>query len=174
MKRVTSAILLTLFLYNIIGYYFSYSILHSENSAQMTIALQNSSSLEKLRIKKSELKTAIFSKDEKEISYNGETYDVKDISVEGDYLVLQCLHDKQEEVLITNLDKQTQNNLDTKSSPTNNGPEKSGQKNIVKDYFFTSKDVIFYNIAQDVIFKEPKDLISAFVVSLSVPPPQQV
>jgi hypothetical protein len=171
MKRIASAILLSLFLYNIVGYYFSYSVLNWENSSQMSLNIKSSNNLETLQIKKSELNNVIFS--DNEMSYQGEIYDVKKISSNGDYILVQCLHDKKEETLFADLDKQIQNNLDAKSSSTDH-QGKSGQKNIVKDYFFSVDGISFYNASHHAIFKAVDPLIHSFVASLSTPPPRQV
>ena len=172
MKRIASAILLLLFLYNIIGYYASYSVLQWENSSQMNLSLKTTDHLQTLRVHRSELKSIVFNNDEKEMTYKGEIYDTKNISVDGDYIVFHCLKDNKEKTLLDDLNLNVGNNIDTKSSGKDS-PEKSGQQNIIKDYFISAEGITFYNHSQAALFKSPPVLFSTFVVSLSVPPPQQ-
>src|ERR1039458_6854017 len=103
--------------------------------------VQNKKNLLTIRIHKSEIKNIVFTDDEKEMSYNGEMYDIKDKSQDGDYIVFHCLNDKKEETLIADLDKHIQNNIDTKSSSERK--QNTVSKNILKDYFLSRKqDVI--------------------------------
>jgi hypothetical protein len=172
MKRVASIILLSLFLYTSIGYYFAFSILNWQNNTQMSLVIKKSNSFETLRIHKSELKNIVFKNNGKEILYSGDMYDVKNKAMDGDYSVFYCKKDNKEKKLLANLNDHIHNNIDTKSSSEKNHPEKSGQKNILKDYLLHKKGMTYYTFSNEVIFNLPNTLNSLFIEPLSTPPPK--
>lgn len=174
MKRAASAILLSLFLYNIVGYYFAFTVSDLQNRSEMSLNVKNSKHLETLRIHRSDLNNALFDPDKKEILYKGEMYDVKSQNVDGEYIVFHCINDSKEKNLLANLNDNTKNNIDTKSSSSGNHPDKSGQKNITKDYFCNAEVITFFNYSVNTFFRSPDTLVGTFVVSLSPPPPDQV
>jgi hypothetical protein len=139
-KRIATALLLSVFLYNIIGYYFAFSVLDMENRSQMSAFVQNEKDFQTIRIHKSEIKNIVFTDDEKEISYNGEMYDVKSESQEGDYIVFHCLNDTRETSLLAHLDDQVKNNMDTRSSSEKK--QNNSSKNPVKDLFCMKHNIL--------------------------------
>ena len=142
-----------------------------ENKFEMSRLVQNENNLQTIRIHKSEIKNIVFTDEEKEMSFKGEMYDIKDKSVDGDYIVFHCMNDKKEEALLSDLDKQVQNNIDTKSSSEKK--QNMVSKNILKDYFISKKQNIIL-LSDKIIFASvicyPASDIS---LSLSVPPPKQ-
>jgi hypothetical protein len=174
MKRIASALLLSLFIYNVAGYYFVFFVLNWQNNSEMTQVVSSSISLKTLRINKSELKNIVFKNGEKEIEYKGEMYDVKDQRVDGDAIVFHCLKDRKEKSLLANLDHNIRNNIDLRSSSNEKHPEKSAQKNMLKDYLFNMKEVTYYNSSQEIIFIPSDRLIGTYIVRLSAPPPKDI
>ena len=134
--------------------------------------VQNKKNLLTIRIHKSEIKNIVFTDDEKEMSYNGEMYDIKDKSQDGDYIVFHCLNDKKEETLIADLDKHIQNNIDTKSSSERK--QNTVSKNILKDYFLSRKQDVILQSDKIIFASVVCHLPSAILLSLSIPPPEQV
>lgn len=91
-------------------------------------------SLQKIRIHTSEIKNIIFKDGGDEFSLNGEMYDVKYKSVDGNYIIFYCMLDKKETKLLAGLDNCIKNN----SEPVP-GNKQSDSKNPVKDLFFSGK-----------------------------------
>lgn len=168
-KRIASALILSLFLYNIIGYYFSFSVLDLENRYEMSRLVQNEKNLQTIRIHKSEIKNLIFTDNEKEMSYNGEMYDIKDKSQDGDYIVFHCMNDKNETEMMATLDKNIQNNIDTKSSSEKK--QNSISKNILKDYFASDRQTFFLSSVKVCFPSDCDHLPLAVTISLFSPPP---
>ncbi len=141
MKRVASVLLLSIFLYNAIGYCFFFFLQEYENNRQAAFLIQSQKNLETLYVQRSELKNVAFSTDKKEISYDGEMYDVRDYSFSGNYIVFHCMDDKKETSSLAYLDTQVKNNTDSKSS----SGEKQHKvlKNVIKDYFPARKRSFF-------------------------------
>jgi hypothetical protein len=169
MKRAASIFLLSLFLYNVIGYYFAFSFLNWKNTSQMSLIVQKSNSFETLRIHKSELKNIVFKDGGKEISYKDEMYDVKDKVIDGDYIVFQCIKDSKEKNLLADLDKNIQNNIDAKSS---SGKKKSNPtKILLNDYCVNTNRSFLSRPFENAIFKNFDQHMVSFVKSIASPPP---
>src|ERR1035437_7025172 len=169
-RRTVSLLLLSIFLYNIIGYYFSFSVLDLQNRYEMSRLVRNEKNLQTIRIHQSEIKNIVFGEDEKEMSYNGEMYDIKDRSQDGDCMVFHCMNDKNETKLLTNLDKHIQNNIDTKSSSEKK--QNSFSKNPIKDLFCMKQNVLVSDFS---FFAFPTVNCKLQTVNLPFlsPPPQQ-
>ena len=170
MKQIASILLLFLFLYNIIGYYFSFFVLNLENKYEMSQIVHNEKNLQTIRIHKSENKNIVFADDEKEMSYNGEMYDIKDKSRDGDYIVFHCLNDKKENELIANLDKHIQNNIDTKSSSEKK--QNSSSKNPITDLFCMKKNILIFDFSF-FAFPDLNCKLQTINLSFLAPPPKQ-
>lgn len=130
-KRAASIILLTVFLFNIVGYYAAFSLLTAANREGMSALLRNKGALETIYIHKEELKNVVFSEDGKELLIHGNMYDVEDLTRSGDFFILQGVKDKKETNLLTALNKHVNQNSDS-SAPQ----KKQNDKNPVKDLFF--------------------------------------
>ena len=167
-KRIAILSLLTLFLFNIIGYYFVFLVVDSENRNEIQGALIHDTSLQTIRISKSELKNVILKDGGKEIEVNGEMYDVLSVSTDGDFLVFKCVNDKNERNLFSVLDKQVKNNSDS------NSPEKKqndSTKNPVKELFCFEKN----NFVSNFLFVEFPAIngkLQTVNLSLLSPPPK--
>jgi hypothetical protein len=147
MKRIGSILTLSIFLFNIIGFFILFSFLNLRNKTTVGSILKSESFSEVVRVHKSELKNVILQDEGKEIVLNGEMYDIQSISLEGDYLVFNVIHDKRETSLLACLGDHVKNNLDT------NIPGKKQNdslKNPLQDLFFYEKNsriLNFYRIS---------------------------
>ena len=154
------------------GYYAVFTILDLENRFNMSQLLQDSNcgSLQKIRINKSEVNDLLFEDNGKEITYNGEMYDVKSEIQDGDYIIFYCLDDKKETTLLASLNDQIQNNIGTHSA--------SGQKqnNILKvslnDYCNNMNRSLFLRISLNVIYPTSNPTVSSPLISFPSPPPE--
>src|ERR1051326_3522178 len=116
-KRLLPLSLLILFLFNCIGYYFLFLVADTANRNEMQSNLFHSS-LETVRIPRSNLSEIIINEDGNEISFHGELYDVKDKAIEGNFIVFHCLHDKKETKLFSELGRNVKANSDSRHSDT--------------------------------------------------------
>jgi hypothetical protein len=66
---------------------------------------QSSSHLLKLKFKKNEFTKVINWKEDYEFEFNGEMYDVAKIEKNGNNVFVYCIHDENEELLISNYEK---------------------------------------------------------------------
>ena len=132
--------------------------------------LENESTLETIRIHKSELASVILEDEENEISVNGEMYDVKDRSMDGDYIVFHCLSDKKETKLIAGLDTQTKYNSGSNSSSEKK--QDNSPKNPVKDLFIIEKNTFNSRQASIVFPVLTHKLQNVILPALPIPPPE--
>ena len=137
----------------------------------MDSELQNQLTFETIRIKKSELGNFVFKNDDKEISINGEMYDIKNKRTEGDYFIFQCLKDKKETTLFAALEQQIKHNADSKSSSEKKHDTSS--KNPIKD-FFLSDDSHFISNFNLIVLKFVICKIETTYLSIFSPPPKGV
>lgn len=125
-------------------------------------------SLETIRISKTEISKIIFSDEGKEFSMNGEMYDVKNQSDDGDYILFHCKHDQKETSLFAILHAHVKNNSDS------NSPEKKqndSTKNPVKELFCFEKN----NFVSNFLFVEFPAIngkLQTVNLSLLSPPPK--
>ena len=141
----------------------------SSNRNEMQGNLFQQTSLETIRIHKSELKNMIFKNEGKEISFEGEMYDVKSISEKGDYIIFNCKRDKKETHLLAGFDKQVKNNSD---STTPEKKQNKTSKNPVKDLFFY-KSTIFMDEGIAIEFPPSFCHFTSYISSpLPLPPPE--
>lgn len=164
--RILTISILFLFLFNTTGYYFLFLICDSSNRSAMQNKLFQETSLETIRVHQSELKNVILKENGKEICLNGEMYDVRSRSLDGDYVVFICIHDPKESKLFAGLDRHVQYNSDSKSS----SEKKENDKNPVKDLFFYQTKIV---VVSSILFGFPSvicPLPSAYLPSLALPP----
>lgn len=166
MKRIFTIFLLSLFSFNVIGYYLLYfAAIESNRSEQMDTLF--SYRLESLHIPKSELKNVLFRENGKELVYQGHPYDILHVSDIGNELVFLGHFDKKESELNISLAHQTQYN-----TPVNGNKRNDLVKNPVKDLFYYTSCSLF--IPSHSIFK-PLFLSAAHQVPdllLHSPPPE--
>ena len=133
----------------------------------MRSALGKENLLQTIRIHKSELKNILFKKDGKEISFNGEMYDIKSKYFDGDYIVFHLKYDKKETKLLAGLNKHVQYNSDAKSS----SEKKQNNKNPVKDLFFMKNNISVLH-SSDVIFPDFICHLPSYVLPVNTLPPK--
>ena len=131
MKRIAPIFLLSIFLYNVVGYFAVFSVRDYTNRVQIRENMERNWPLEKIVIHQSELKTIALKDSGNEFCLNGEMYDVKSKTTKGDYIVFMCVKDKEEKQLLADLKKNTENN----------SPLSDLAKKFAKDFYFTANTV---------------------------------
>ena len=135
----------------------------------MRSVVEKSLDIQTIRIHKSEIKNVVFKDKGKEFILNGEMYDIKAKFSEGDYTIFRCVNDKKEKQLLTELDRNTQTNIDVNSSSSQKQDDIS--KNILKDYFPGNKMISFCEPSQNSVRGCSHFPIHSFNIPLSAPPP---
>ena len=170
MKRISSLLFLSLFLFNSIGYYFVFLLSDSNNREEIRHSLSKDASLEIIRIHRSELATISFKDNGKEFSLHGEMYDLKSRSEKGDFIFLVCMHDKKETQLLAGLDAHVKYTTDSKS-PTDK-KQNNSSKNPVKDLFLNTIQTSAEEPMPAVFPSYLLPLTSYISPTLPLPPPE--
>lgn len=174
MKKIVPLFLLSLFVYNIVGYTLLFKIEQYqakeaiEEKIKSTLPENLLTVVEVKKNKKNEFQFLDF--DEKELIYKGNRYDiVKTISTK-DATFYYLLNDKQEQKLVTELEKNVKDN----SENTNNSNKNEVVKKVVKDYFFETALHNIITTETKIQFSPLLFSIADGFNSLATPPPQLV
>lgn len=168
-NRITSFLLLTLFLFNAIGCYLLFFILNSENRSTMQSDLRKGHHIQLMRIHRSEIKNVVFREEGKEFIFKGEMYDIKSITRDGDFVVFHCINDKTEKRLLAGLETQAKSNGNSGSSDKK---QDNASKNHIKD-LFCSKENIKIDESIAVVFPSAGCPFTSYISpTLPLPPPE--
>ncbi len=173
MKKILSAIIILLVLFNTFGFELIFSIALSEckNEAISVIkSLEEENNLKVLHISKKNIKNVIRLND-KEIQINGELFDVFKEEEIGSEVVFYCYHDEKEQRLINDFHRSEKK----EQSTTKENEARFVLKNLVKNYI-NPEDIIinesnelekiiifsvpFYNSPELNIIPHPPQLLS--------------
>lgn len=167
MKRLVSLAFCLLFLFNYLGYFFSYFVAEHYNRMAIQEDLPDENNLEVIRVHRSESGKMIFKDGGREIVMNGEYYDVKYAETDGEFLIFHCKHDKNETSLFSGLRAHVKSH-----GGSNNGEKKDGTSyDPVKDLFLDSSDLIADVFSGTDFATAVIDFISFIPPALPHPPP---
>jgi len=140
MKSTVSFFLLTIFLFNTIGYFVVFKI--SQNQIRKEVKREikmrlNDSDLHAIVFNKNELSTINWVKTDKEFSHDKELYDIVRTSETETTITYYCINDKQEEQLFGNLEDHINKHIASNKSNKKNNIKSFDDKNkIAHDYNF--------------------------------------
>lgn len=169
-KRIASFLLLVLFLFNVVGYFVLYSVLDTDNRAAISRKTIEPQCLQTVRIHVNDMKNIVFRDHGKEFLYNGEIYDIKTRSTEGDFIVFRCINDKKEKQLLAGLQFHVKNYADSNTS--SDKKQDNSSKSPIKTLFLHSND---WAEAMSVAVVYPPAIFQlTFYISptLPLPPPE--
>jgi len=138
-KKLLSVSLLILFLFNVVGLFAFYLVFSFSHKSDVDQAMQNEKYIETIRIHKSELKNIVFKDKGKEFIFNGEMYDIKNKTTQGDYIVFKCINDKKEKKLLAGLFAQVDHNSNAATS---------SEKKQSADFYKSIKDLFLNHNTQ--------------------------
>lgn len=114
MRNAVNYLLILVFLYNILGFYPVFLLKQSMVRAEIKNSIKNSLSNEQMKkfiLSEKEYEELAWVRYGKEFELNGYFYDIVRVtSGKAGDLTLQCINDKQEEILFAGLDKQVEKN----------------------------------------------------------------
>ena len=113
MKKVVSILLTFLVFFNSTGYILVYIEQLANNKREIRVLINSkdgSSIIQKLKFTWLDYKTKLNWKEEKEFEYKGRMYDVKRVEIKSNYVIIYCLRDETEEMLISNYEKLQESN----------------------------------------------------------------
>ncbi len=117
MRRIISAILLLIIVYNFMGYYFVYLTMLSDVKQEMRSSLVSGKIDDEITVLKFDYsKGQVTDKDfelieDDEFKYKGEMYDVKNTVIQNGFIYYYCINDTKEDELNSSLSQYIVNNL---------------------------------------------------------------
>ncbi len=169
MKRIASLLFLLILLLNLVGGYIYFGIrimqLHDEKRAELKG--KDVSELEVITLSLKKFKKALVEEDEMEL--DNKMYDIARTDIKGDTIIIYCLHDEDEDNLLSLLDSILSNSTkDKKPVPSQIGQLFSA---ILPGNVYPLACAIEISITHK---SSHHNSISQHTTTLDSPPPQQV
>ena len=172
MKLLFSYTLLIIFAYSIIGYYPVFLLSQSEVKNEMDQRIRNV-------VPPDEVSVLIFNEadylgliwnNNKEFRYNGNMYDVVKVSKkENGNVHIYCINDKKETELLTELEKQTQNNSSRSTSENQRQNQFSPFSNF---YLPAGTNTDFVPEESTILAPDFQSSFISFIEDIPSPPPK--
>jgi hypothetical protein len=173
MKKLAVFFLLTLFLFNTVGYYVVFKITQAEIKVDVKLQLKRgipATELTEIKIDLKAISTIQWVEKNKEFYYNNQLYDVVKTSTTDNTITFYCITDKKEEVLFAHLDDYIKTHVGATNN--HNSTSKKLSTHVLKVYFLNSFSLHFSETVTEIkycIFKT--DVCTAFS-KINSPPPQ--
>ena len=156
--------------YNLGGYFIVFEISESINKEFIheLISENNNDQLQLLKITNP---SSLIRKEDNEIIYNGNHYDVKKEFSQSGITYFYCIHDKNEEEHYASLNSSVTNNSSSQNNTSHNS-HFNFQKYLVKDYFSHDSSIVLPPSATSIsiVLLNEIYLSSAFFNILTPPP----
>ena len=175
MKKLTIILLLSLFLFNTMGYFIMFEITQNEMREQAFEQIRNGSfndPLTKITISKSQLSTIELEDDGNEIRFNGESFDIVKTSETKESVTYFCINDENESRLISNFENHINSNVSA-NAPLKNNHSKTLANTIIKLYFPNTLLMSLMGNSSANLYNDPIDFIySSTSLEANSPPPK--
>ena len=165
-----------LFIYNTMGYYFVFKIAQFDVRAEMKSAIKRNIPMKDLEVitipatanGSNDSQTRFI--DDNELIYQGKLYDIVKRELSGNNIIVYCINDKKEEVLLENLYAK----LTRENDITKNMNDKSGHilTSMIKDVVFSKTIIIISPIGLDINFSSVNNEIINSYSEVITPPPR--
>lgn len=175
LRKVFSLFLLSVFVFNIIGYYLIFDISDIQIKNQVAETISKISVISNAKMIKVHL-SDIREYDKDEIWYNGKLYDILKKETKNDSLFIFILNDQKEEDLITDLGMYVERNFDAVfHGGASKHPVKAEPKNFLEKYLPNAATPWSDNfINTRTIYISTQDLDSSYILSILTPPPEKM
>jgi hypothetical protein len=170
-KKVAAVFLCFLFLFNILGYYSAFLIQRAQLKKEMKAFIKSdagSESLQKLIIPADKYELSINFIEENEFIYQGVLYDLVKKEEAAADIILYCINDKKEQLLMDSAKVNYSKNLDQNSS---SNKTTSVLKHIIKEACPEILSGNFYLLFSSLNYREDhSSLLSVYIKFPSLPP----
>lgn len=153
MKKLAVIFLLSIFLFNTVGYYIAFKAVQYNVKREIKSEVKRglgANELTMITINKNDLSTVEWLENGKEMRYNGELFDIVRSAENSSSVNYYCINDKQEELLFANLDDHI-NRYIASDKPIKNNAAKKLVEHVVKLYFSSEESQQFCLVFSSVI-----------------------
>lgn len=175
MKKIVTLFLLSIFLFNTVGYFIAFEVVQSEIKNEIDTEIKekiNSPELIAIVINKLQLSETKWSEDGKEMYYDDKFYDVVRHTENATSITYYCINDKEEETLFANLEDHINTQI-AANTPTKN--QKKSVDNVIKLYFSNELSTKFNIISFTSLQFYPTNLTyKSLFIETDFPPPKFV
>ncbi|MFH0864706.1 MAG: hypothetical protein V1904_00825 [Bacteroidota bacterium] len=172
MKKIAALFLCVLFLFNIMGYYTAFLIQRAQLKKEMKAYIKSDAgaeNLQKLFIPVVQFAASVDFIEDNEFIYNGELYDLVKKETSDSVIILYCINDKKEQLLLETAREHFSRNHDENSSTNNNS---SVLKNIIKEALPENPNFITYSVCHITQGTNYSSLIITQYIAITSPPPK--
>lgn len=175
MKKTAVIFLLSIFLFNTVGYFIAFKAVQFEIKTEVQSEIiqgLNINELTSVTINKNNLGTIEWFEDGKEMRYKGEMYDVVKSAECATSITYYCINDKQEESLFANLEEHINTHVAV-NKPMQN--QKKIIDNVIKVYFSNRQTAKLNYASSSAIQFSPANLtFQSTLIETDSPPPEFV
>lgn len=174
LKKVTTFILLSTFLFNIAGYFITFKVLQYQVRKEIKREIKHQlspSELTTIRINKANPEQISWEDEGKEFYYKGALYDIVNSTETGDSICYYCINDVQEELLFENLDEHINRYVTTDEFSKNRSSKKLANPSI-KLYFTHSVSLACEHYFSSITYTSKPCLYTSAVIEMNSPPPE--
>jgi hypothetical protein len=176
LKKIVLLILVSVFLFNVIGYVLVYEFLKFSNNAAIEKQISNGISSDKQVVLSFPLSGILsvnssfrWVKTGKEFVFNKQCYDIVSKEIKRDTVFFHCIRDTKEEHIILSY-----RNTVKKNAENNNGRRKANQlfSKLAIDYYCNGVDInLFYKISKPILYSY-LCIYKSWETELTSPPPE--
>ncbi len=174
MKKAASLFLLSIFLFNAVGYYFVYKAAQYQIKYEMQSEIKqgaDNNEFETLTISKNNLHYVEWLETGKEMRYNNKLYDIVKCTETSSAVTFYCINDTKEESLFANLEEHINTHIAGK--PTKNENQKKSIGNIIKLYFNNDLSINLNLVSSEKhIFSSNNFTYKSTLIETDSPPPE--
>ncbi len=174
MKKTISILLLSLFLFNSVGYYIFFKIAQVEIKKEIKREIKlglNVEQYQAIRFSTTEINNINWIKKGKEFLYKDQMFDIVSAKVEEGHITYYCINDRQEKELFADLELQVLKQIESNKNSKSNSSKKSIE-NVIKIYFYEEPlNMEFHNTSTFINTDYARSYESADLF-ISTPPPR--
>jgi hypothetical protein len=176
MKKIASLFLLSIFLFNTVGYYIAFKTVQLAVKKEIKSQIKSNLAIKELTmitINKTDLSTIDWKDGGKEMVYKDEMYDIVRTTETPVSITYYCINDRKEKALFANLDEHINAHISA-DKPLKNSGSKKLVEHVVKLYF-CNEPMLSFNINETgvLFFLTPIKFPSVFI-EINSPPPEFV
>ena len=166
--------LLTIFLFNVAGYFIAFKIEQYQIKETIESEIKsgiNTEDLTLITISKTDPSAIQWTEAGKELRYNDAIYDVVKSQETATTITYYCLNDTKEESLFANLDDHINTHVIANNTHKNS---KKSIDNIVKLYFLSKQKIETISVATSSSYLPFHLIFSSTIIEKNAPPPELV
>ena len=174
MKKIISVFLLSIFLFNTVGYYVVFKVAQFEIKKEIKKEIKLGLKADDLKIIKfahSEINTINWVEKGKEFIHLDQMFDIVKSTSDDSFITFYCINDKQEKKLFENLETQILKVIENNKNSKENSSKES-LNTFIKTYFFEELSLVLFQNSSEYRFNQNNELYSSANILIPTPPPR--